>query len=326
MDVPTAIPLDAVHFLLPNTVEFSSVGIYRIAYRVARTRKKREIQIPKSAIEDLVMSAEPGRRKAYAVDIRWRVIYQRLVHELSFEQIARNLNISSSTAHRYFVRFEVSGNVEPSGRGMSALKKLDEYIELYILGLIMQRPELYLGEICQELQRIHGVTASPSTICRMLRAYGFTRKRLRFIATQRCDLLRGQFLAHCFVFSTDMFVWVDESGSDARNHVRRFGYSIRGTTPVSRHFFTRGKRVNAIAAISTSGLVALNLTCSTVNASVFFDFVRGYLIPQMKPFDGSNSASIAIMDNLSVHHVSEISDLFKQAGFYSCFFHPTALT
>ena len=42
----------------------------------------------------------------------------------------------------------------------------------------------------------------------------------------------------------------------------------------------------------------------------------------MKPFDGTNSASIAIMDNLSVHHVSEISDLFRQAGTLQLFLPP----
>ena len=46
----------------------------------------------------------------------------------------------------------MSGHVEPSGRGgMSALKALDEHAELHVLGLIMQQPELYLGEICHEL-------------------------------------------------------------------------------------------------------------------------------------------------------------------------------
>ena len=38
-----------------------------------------------------------------------------------------------------------------------------------------------------------------------------------------------------------MFVRVDESGSDARNHARRYGYSIRGTTPVTHRFLSRGK-------------------------------------------------------------------------------------
>ena len=34
----------------------------------------------------------------------------------------------------------------------------------------------------------------------------------------------------------------------------------------------------------------------------------------MRPFDGSNSRSIAVMDNCSIHHTQEVADLFLQAG------------
>lgn len=73
------------------------------------------------------------------------------------------------------------------------------------------------------------------------------------------------------------------------------------------------KRVNAIAAISTNGLLALNLTCHTVNHEIFFDFVRSTLIPKMV-FNGTNPHSIVVMDNLSVHRVREIVELFKTSG------------
>ena len=45
------------------------------------------------------MSAEPGRKKAYTADIRWRIVYQRMALELTFEEIATRLNIATSTAH-----------------------------------------------------------------------------------------------------------------------------------------------------------------------------------------------------------------------------------
>ena len=124
------------------------------------------------------------------------------------------------------------------------------------------------------------------------------------------------------MFTADKFVWIDESGSDTRNYIRKFGYSVRGITPVSHRFFYRGKRTNAIAAISSTGLMALTLTHNTVNQDVFYDFVRGSLIPQMRPFDGISPATIAVIDNLSVHHVKEITDLFHQAGILLFFLSP----
>ena len=103
-----------------------------------------------------------------------------------------------------------------------------------------------------------------------------------------------------------MFVWIDESGSDARNHIRKFGYALRGMTPTYHRKLGRGKRVSAIAAIATSGLVGVELTTGTVCGETFLDFVRGTLIPEMEPFDGTAKKSIAIMDNCSIHHTGEV--------------------
>jgi hypothetical protein len=61
-----------------------------------------------------------------------------------------------------------------------------------------------------------------------------------------------------YQFDPGCFVWVDETGSDARNHIRKFGYELRGLTP--HHHLASGKRVSAIAAISTDGYVGADLT------------------------------------------------------------------
>ena len=228
----------------------------------------------------LSRSAEPGRRTAYSVDLRWRVMYQRLAKELSFEAIAQNLRILHSTTCRFYALFEATGDVEPSchQKRKSVLKKLDERTEVYAVGLLLERPTLFFEEVCQELQEALGISVSPPTVCRVLKSYGITRKKVRQIASQRCDVLRDAFLAQCFMFTADKFVWIDESGSDTRNYICKFGHSVRGTTPVSHRFFYRGKRTNAIAAISSTGLMALMLTHNTVNQDVFYDFVRGSLI------------------------------------------------
>ena len=121
-------------------------------------------------------------------------------------------------------------------------------------------------------------------------------------------------MAQCFLLSRDKFVWVDESGSDARDHIRKYGYAIRGITPVSHRLLARGQWVNAIAGLSSSGIVAFEVVKETVSGQTFFDFLRGQLIPQMMPFNGTNPHSIIVMDNCSVHHIHEVKDLFQQTG------------
>ena len=56
-------------------------------------------------------------------------------------------------------------------------------------------------------------------------------------------------MAEVQYFPKEMFVWVDKTGSDRRNHMRQYGYSLTG----SEHtFLARGQRINSIAAISTN--------------------------------------------------------------------------
>ena len=95
--------------------------------------------------------------------------------------------------------------------------------------------------------------------------------------------------------------FIDETGSDSRDHTRRFGYALQGEAPVYHRWLAQGKRVSAIAAISCDGLLECELVTGTVNGDVFLQFVRGSLIPQMLPFDGINKT---ILDNCAVHHIS----------------------
>ena len=129
-------------------------------------------------------------------------------------------------------------------------------------------------------------------------------------------------MAQCSVFSRNQFVWVDETGSDKHDHVRKYGYAIRGTTPVSHRLLARGQRVNAVAALSAEGIVAVDLVSGSVNGEKFFDFLRGSLIPNMMPYDGQNPNSILVMDNCSVHHVHKVVDLIQQSGILLFFLPP----
>ena len=103
-----------------------------------------------------------------------------------------------------------------------------------------------------------------STICRLLAEHGFTRKKIHHVALQRRMELRAAFVVSVYMFSEDMFVWVDESGSDSKYQLRKYGYALCAERPVCRRLLVRGKRVSAIAAISTEGLVALELTDGSV--------------------------------------------------------------
>ena len=268
----------------------------------------------------MALSAEPGRKRAYNRDLRWRIVYQRIAMNLKFVEIATNLNVAISTAHRTYQLFELTGDVSASEapcqkRYHTTLRKLGQQEEIYVIGAVLANSTLYMHEVCQEIRDVFGLSVSPPTICRLLHSYGITRKKIRQVALQRSYSLRGAFRAQCSLFDPDMFVFVDETGTDHRAHIRKYGYALRGVTPeYTRPFLGHGQRVNAIIGISTIGVIAMEMTTSSVNANIFFDFARGTLIPNMQQFNGTNARSIIVMDNLSVHHTDEVVGLFDQAG------------
>ncbi len=268
-------------------------------------------------------SAEPGRKAPYSRDIRWRVIWQRIGMNLPFKKIAENLNIAASTACAHYKRFEVSGDVswtKPSQREL--LRKLSSRDELYVIGLFFSNPSLYLHEVCREVNRVLGKHVSAPTVCRLLARYGITRKKIQQVATQRSELFRAAFIAEVSCYSRDQLVWVDETGSDKRDHIRKYGYALRGQPAVYHRFLHRGKRISAIAALACDGVLAVDFHKGTVDGDKFADFVRGSLIPHMQSYDGYASKSIVILDNCTVHHTEEVTELFHSAGIVVIFLPP----
>ncbi len=78
-----------------------------------------------------------------------------------------------------------------------------------------------------------------------------------------------------------MFVFVDETGADRRNCLRRYGYSIRGRPAASTKLLVRlVQRVSAIAAIFMEGLLDCYTYTTSVAGDNFKHYVRQSLLPQ----------------------------------------------
>ncbi len=84
--------------------------------------------------------------------------------------------------------------------------------------------------------------------------------------------------------------------------------------PVSKKLLVRGQRVNAIAAISTSGVLDCHSVTSSVDGDRFIYFVQNILLPHLQPFDGVNPHSVVVMDNASIHHVHGVAPLIESTG------------
>ena len=143
---------------------------------------------------------------------------------------------------------------------------------------------------------------------------GFIRKKLQKVALQQDRFLREQYISDVSVYSKDMLVFVDETGADRRNTLRKYGYSLRGKTPRSYELLIRGERVSAVACMSCEGLLDVKTVRGTTNGDTFYEFVQTHLLPYLMPFDGRNPQSVVVMDNCTIHHVQEVVTSIQDVG------------
>jgi hypothetical protein len=134
---------------------------------------------------------------------------------------------------------------------------------------------------------------------------GFTRQRLHAVATQQDAVLREQFIVDVSLYSPDMFVYIDETGADRRNQLRKYGYSLRGMPAVSKSLFYRGKRISAISCMSINGILDVKTIHETSDGDIFYDFVLKHLLLCLMPFNGVNPHSVVVLDNCSIHHCAD---------------------
>ena len=75
-----------------------------------------------------------------------------------------------------------------------------------------------------------------------------------------------------------------------------------------------GKRLRVIGAMSVDGIEDIYTAEGNVNGDVFEDFVQTTLLPLLQAFNGTNSHSVVVMDNASIHHVHKIVEMIHGVG------------
>lgn len=118
-------------------------------------------------------------------------------------------------------------------------------------------------------------------------------------------------MAHVLRFPRN-FIWVDETGTDRWDQLRKFGYRVRGLPAVCTRIMVRGTRISAIVGMSSAGVLAYKLSTGSTDSLKFLDLIRGNLIPAMKPFPDEHS--IMVLHNCSIHHVQEVKDIVESCG------------
>ena len=192
-------------------------------------------------------------------------------------------------------------------------RKLTPTAELILLTIVIQQPGLKLREMQAQL-KAYEIEVSEPTICNFLHKSGFTYQRMTLIAKQRDEDLRMAFASDVSMYDPEMLVFIDETGADRRNILRKRGYSVRGKPAKSHQLLCRGQHISVIAAISAQGLLDCKICHESVNGDAFYNFVLTHLTAFLQPFNGHNKQSIVILDNASIHHTGQAVKAIEETG------------
>lgn len=166
----------------------------------------------------------------------------------------------------------------PFAQPRGGRRSLDTSDLNYISSLLAANPCLYLDELQDRLAMGRGIHVSIATISRAVRSLALSHKRVSKAASERNELLRATWQAEYGDIPADYFVWLDESSVDDRTNQRTHGWAAIGRACVRRATFIRGQRYSILPALTSDGIVALDIFEGSVNKERFIRFLKEDLV------------------------------------------------
>ena len=117
--------------------------------------------------------------KAYSVDLREKIL-AAVRRGMSKAQAARTFGVGATSVKRYVKLAEQGKSLSP-GKAPGKQGKLDANAMKLLEEDLHSRPALTYEKRADLLYELVGVRVSKSTICRMVRGLGFTRKKDRWV-------------------------------------------------------------------------------------------------------------------------------------------------
>jgi transposase len=117
--------------------------------------------------------------KAYSVDLREKII-AAVERGMSKAQAARTFGVGATSVKRY-VKLAEEGKPLRPGKAPGKKAKLDESAMKLLEEDMHTRPAVIYEKRADLLCELLGVRVSKSTICRMVRRLGYTRKKDQWV-------------------------------------------------------------------------------------------------------------------------------------------------
>ena len=120
-----------------------------------------------------------GFMKAYSEDLRRKTV-QAVEKGTSKSEVARAFGVGLSSVKRYVKTTREGGSLRPKS-SPGRRPKADESARRLLEADLEERPAATLAQRCEYLRSAAGLRVSESTVSRLLRRLGWTRKKDRWV-------------------------------------------------------------------------------------------------------------------------------------------------
>jgi len=217
---------------------------------------------------------------AISDDLKIRIVSWYFDEGLNYREIRDRAKCSTGLISKVIHNYCSYGQVtNPFSKRTGRVSKNQDGAVEYISSLIEANPVLYLDEIQRRLLSMRGVEMSISSLSRLLIQYGLTRKHTQKAAAERDEELRTIWEADMARYTDPgVFVALDESAVDNKTLQREYGRSMVGSPCVRRATFLRGVRYSILPALTTEGIIALDIFEGSVTKEHFLTFIHDQVV------------------------------------------------
>lgn len=118
-------------------------------------------------------------------------------------------------------------------------------------------------------------------------------------AAQRDPVLRAAWFMKLANWRADQLVFIDESGINSKHGEPTHGYAKKGSRIPFKVAYQKAESFSLLPALSVNGYIACNAYEGGVNAEMYEEFIRDFVLPKCTAWPGPRS--VIIMDNAKIH-------------------------
>jgi transposase len=256
--------------------------------------------------------------------IRWRAVALNYVYSIRAENVALLLGVSRRSVRNWVKSFEKYGTVESRRVPVERSRWPPEVME-FVKIFIENDPAFIIEELKDALEfKFPSLqNTSYATICRALRHdLQLTRKVICKRAAEASQNEIKSYIARLtpFFVCPEQLVFMDETSKNAKDYLRKFGWSKKGQKCHAALPFSRGKRLSVLAALDCKGFFAYDCTEGTFDRAAFHNALVNKILPLMNPYPFPRS--ILILDNARIHAYEEIFQAAEAFGVVVIFLPP----